>query len=261
MNFSTILKYLNYKLTASTDHDLHSPFLFEFYNELIINPYPFSDFKKLKAIRKQLRSNYSSILVNDFGAGSRKLKTANRNISAIARYGIAQQKQAEFLYRLVNKFKPNTIIELGTSLGLTSLYLSMASAESTIYTLEGCTALHEFSNKLFATQKVKNIKSIIGNFNDTFAALLSSIDFPGLIYVDGNHAYEPTMHYFKMALANKNSSTIIVFDDIYWSKEMEKAWKEICAHAGVTLSIDMFYFGIIFFRTEQKNKEHFVLRF
>ncbi len=261
MNVKTISTYLNYKLTAYTEHDLHSPFLYDFYNELIKNKYPFVDFETLHLIRKQLGINQQVIDITDLGAGSKKLNSNKRSIAEIAKHGIAQKKQAEFLYRLVNKFNPKTIIELGTSIGLTSLYLSSAVPGSTLYTIEGCPNLYEFSKDLFKKHKAKNIISIKGNFNDKLPELLSSLDSLDLLYIDGNHAYEPTMAYFEMALKKKNASTIIVFDDIYWSKGMEKAWKEICSYKEVSLSLDLFYFGMVFFRTEQKNKEHFVLKF
>lgn len=261
MKLKTILKYFNYKLTGFTEHDLHSPFIYNFYTELIINSYTFDDFERLKKLRKGLLYDQQSITIKDLGAGSKKMSTTERKISNIVRHGISQQKQAEFIYRLINKFKPQNIIELGTSIGLTSLYLSLASAKSNVYTLEGCPALLQFSNDLFKKQKISNIKMIPGNFNDTFSDLLSTLPTADFIYIDGNHAYEPTIHYFKLALAKKNASTIMMFDDIYWSDDMEKAWKEIYSNPEVTLSMDFFHFGIVFFRTEQKNKEHVVLKF
>jgi predicted O-methyltransferase YrrM len=261
MNLKNVLKYINYQLTAYTEHDLHSPFLYNFYIELINNKLPFADFEELNNIRKQLLANNTIIKISDFGAGSKKIKSNNRSIHQIAKYGIAQKKQAEFLYRLLNKFTPNTIIELGTSIGLTSLYLAKASHKSTIYTIEGCPNLYQLSSNLFQKQGIKNIKTINGNFNSEFPKLISQLPSLDFLYIDGNHAYEPTMSYFKMALAKKNANSIFIFDDIHWSKDMQKAWKEICEHPDVTISLDLFYFGIVFFRTENKNKEHFVLKF
>jgi predicted O-methyltransferase YrrM len=233
--------------------------------ELIKNENPFSDFEELNTIRKQLQSNTTTIEITDFGAGSKKLSrygaTNKRQINKIAKHGIAQKKQAEFLYRLLNKFIPKTIVELGTSLGLTSLYLSKALPNSNIYTIEGCPNLFNFSKELFKIEDAKNITSINGNFNIEFPKLLSNIDSIDFLYVDGNHAYQPTINYFNLALEKKNSNSIFVFDDIYWSEDMQKAWKEICAHKDVTLSLDLFYFGMVFFKTENKEKEHFVLKF
>lgn len=263
MELKTILKYINYKLTAYTEHDLHSPFLYNFYMELIKNEHPFGDFEELNTVRKELQKNSTAIEITDFGAGSKKLKSNKRPVNDITKHGIAQKKQAEFLYRLLNKFTPKTVVELGTSIGLTSLYLSKAVPKSNIYTIEGCPNLYQFSKQLFktSTDAASNIISINGNFNTEFPKLLSKIDSLDFLYIDGNHAYEPTMNYFKQALEKKNVNSIFVFDDIYWSEEMQKAWKEICNHKDVTLSLDLFYFGIVFFRTENKEKEHFVLKF
>ncbi len=261
MELKTILKYINHRLTSYTEHDLHSPFLYNFYMELIKNELPFGDFEEMNQVRKELLKDTTVIEYTDLGAGSKRLKSHTRIVKQIARHGIAQKKQAEFLYRLINKFNPQTIVELGTSIGLSTLYLSKAAPRSDIYTIEGCPDLVEFSNKLFHKQKAHNIQTIIGNFDTAFPKLLKSINSLDLLYIDGNHAYEPTMRYFKMALEKKNANSIFVFDDIYWSDGMKQAWKEICAHPEVTLSLDLFYFGIVFFRTEQKNKEHFVLKF
>jgi len=261
MEIKIILKYINYRLTSYTEHDLHSPFLFNFYMELIKNDHPFGDFEELKAIRTQLESDNTKITISDFGAGSKKLDTNTRIIKQIAKHGIAQKKQAEFLYRLLNKFKPKNSVELGTSIGLTSLYLSKALPKSSVYSIEGCPNLFDFSNELFKKVDVTNITTINDNFNSAFPNLLSKIDSLDFLYVDGNHAYEPTMSYFKAALNKKNTNSIFVFDDIYWSDGMQKAWKEICANKEVTLSLDLFKFGIVFFKTENKQKEHFVLKF
>lgn len=261
MEIKTVLKYINYRLTSYTEHDLHSPFLFNFYMELIKNEHPFGDFEELNAIRTQLESDDTKITIRDFGAGSKKLNTNTRIIKQIAKHGIAQKKQAEFLYRLLNKFKPKNVVELGTSIGLTSLYLSKAAPKSSVYTIEGCPNLFNFSNELFKKVDTTNITSVNDNFNSAFPKLLSKIDSLDFLYVDGNHAYEPTMSYFKAALHKKNTNSIFVFDDIYWSDGMQKAWKEICASKEVTLSLDLFKFGIVFFKTENKQKEHFVLKF
>lgn len=261
MNLKTVLKYINYRLTAYTEHDLHSPFLYDFYMELIKNEYSFGDFDALNFIRKKLLANNQSLEITDFGAGSKKLSSNKREIKQIAKHGIAQKKQAEFLYKLSNKFNPKNVIELGTSIGLTSLYFSKAIPKSTIYSIEGCSSIYQFSKQLFEEQKIKNIHLINGNFNIELPKLLNELESIDLLYIDGNHAYEPTMQYFNLALEKKNANSIFIFDDIYWSDDMEKAWKEICAHPEVKLSLDLFQFGIVFFRTEHKAKEHFVLKF
>jgi predicted O-methyltransferase YrrM len=229
--------------------------------QLIKNPNPFGDFEELTTLRKQLRVNTELIAVTDFGAGSKKLNSTHRSIQQIVRHGIAPQKQAEFLYRLMNFLNPKTVVELGTSVGLTSLYLAKAAPKAMVYTLEGCENLTAFSSQLFKTHHVKNITSITGNFNDTLPKLLNSLTTVDVLYIDGNHAYEPTMRYFELALQKRNEQTVFIFDDITWSEGMQQAWREICSHPEVTLSLDFFFFGVIFFRKEHKHKEHFILKF
>lgn len=229
--------------------------------QLVKNPNPFGDFEELKKLRKQLSVSADMIAVTDFGAGSKKLNSTNRSIKQIVTHGIAPQKQAEFLYRFINYLNPKTVVELGTSVGLTSLYLAKAAPKAMFYTLEGCANLTAFSSQLFKTNHVNNITSITGNFNDTLPTLLNSLATVDVLYIDGNHAYEPTMRYFELALQKKNHQSVFIFDDINWSEGMQQAWKEICAHPEVTLSLDFFFFGIVFFRREHKQKEHFILKF
>ena len=229
--------------------------------QLVKNPNPFGDFEELNKLRKQLSVSAEMIAVTDFGAGSKKLNSTNRSIKQIVRHGIAHQKQAEFLYRFINYLNPKTVIELGTSVGLTSLYLAKAAPKATVYTLEGCANLTAFSSQVFKTNHVNNITSITGNFNDTLPTLLNSITTVDVLYIDGNHAYEPTMRYFELALQKKNHQSVFIFDDINWSEGMQQAWKEICSHPEVTLSLDFFFFGVVFFRREHKQKEHFILKY
>lgn len=260
MGLKRALKYLNYQLTASTDHDVHSPFVFSFYQNLITKPQASKDFASLDALRAQLLEDKTRIHFTDLGAGSKSLGDRERIVKDIARHGIAQKKQAEFLYRLVQYFSPSTVVELGTSLGLSSLYLAKANAHTQVYTIEGCPELATFAQKQFEAQQADNITLISGNFDDVLPQLLTTLPKVDLAYIDGNHAYEPTLRYFHLLLQKKHRDTILVFDDLYWSKDMERAWEAIYTQPEVTLSMDFFQFGIVFFRTEQKNKEHFVLK-
>lgn len=258
---SLLKKYIRYKTRSFTDHDLHSPFVFNLYTELIRNKHRHYDFDTLDKVRHDLLNNRQVIEVTDFGAGSRVFKGSRRQVKEIAKHGISQRKYAEFIYRFANKFKPAKIVELGTSLGLGTLYLAKACPQSEVYTIEGSANLADFAKQLFEQQGQKNIEVLTGNFDDELPRLLHKLDSVDLLYVDGNHAYGPTLNYFEQALQKKHSGSIFIFDDIHWSEGMERAWNEIRQHPEVTLSLDLFYIGVVFFRKEQKQKEHFVLKY
>jgi predicted O-methyltransferase YrrM len=255
-----IQHYIKHVLTAKRGgHGVHSPFVYQLVENVFNNHHHFYAFEQLNALRKELCNNETELTINDMGAGSQKLSSAKRKVKDIALHGISSKRQAELMFRLCTYLRSKTIIELGTSLGLTSLYFSYTDAHSRVFTLEGSVELVNFSKTLFKQQERANITSIAGNFDETLPTLLADINSFDLLYIDGNHTYEATLRYFKIALEKINSDSVIIFDDIYWSKEMTKAWGEIKEHSAVTVSIDCFYFGMLFFRKEQKQKEHFKL--
>jgi len=258
--FQTILSYLRYRRRATTDYGLHSPFVFDFYTELIRNKLRHYDFEHLQQLRTQLLHDPTSLAITDLGAGSRKLHTSDRLVKDIARHGMTQKRQAELLFRLANKYEPRTTIELGTSLGLTTLYLAKARPSAQVHTIEGSNALHGYAKKLFEKERQQNINAIVGNFDTAFPLLLNELGSFDLLFIDGNHAKEPTLRYFELALKKKHAGSIIIFDDIHWSEGMEQAWNQIRRHPEVSISIDLFYMGIVFFRKEQREKEHFILK-
>lgn len=259
---NNISAYLNYYFRAKSAHGVHSPFVYKFITELLESwNEDYYQFEELAEVRKKLSKNRSVIEITDFGAGSKVFKDNKRKISDLVKHGTSKKKFSELYFKLVNFSNSQFIVELGTSIGLNTLYLSRANSASTIYTLEGCSALATFSKQLFEEQNAKNIYLINDTFEKAFPKLLSEIPKLDFLYVDGNHNYQSTLNYFKMGLEKRHNHSVFVFDDINWNTEMQKAWEEIKKHPEVTLSIDLFYAGIIFFRKEQKQKEHFVLKY
>jgi predicted O-methyltransferase YrrM len=163
---------------------------------------------------------------------------------------------------MVRFYKPQTVLELGTSLGITTCYLARANPDATIITLEGATSVLNMAKQNFKEARVGDIRTIGGNFDDTLGpALDSNLTTVDFAFIDGNHRREPTIRYFESIISKTNSHSIIVLDDIHWSKEMEQAWKYCKEHPSVVLTIDLFFIGILIFRKEIKEKQHFVVRF
>lgn len=235
-------------------HNVHSPFAYKLCEEVFYNSSVFYDFEFLKEIRNQLLKDETEIEVDDFGAGSANFKGNKRLVKTIAAKGISSVKQCELLYRLINYLKPETIIELGTSLGLTSMYLSLSNSKAKVYTIEGSKELSDFAKLLSKNNNITNCTFINEKFDDALPRLLNELSSVDLLYVDGNHTYESTLNYFKTAKEKCSNDSVFIFDDIYWNKNMFKAWEEIKHDATVTLSIDAFYFGIVFFKQEVKQK-------
>ncbi len=260
-NLSTFFKYINYRIGANTKYAVHSPFVFAFVTEILENHKgAFYAYDKIEPLRKQLLRDKRLLEVEDQGAGSTVFKTGTRRVCDIARYSVMRRKYAWLLHRIVASFKPETLIELGTSLGVTSLYLAAGNPRGTVYTLEGSKAIRHIALENFEAQHVKNIQSIAGDFDTELPPLLDTIGRLDFVLLDGNHRKEATLRYFEWCMAKSHNDTILVFDDIHWSAEMEEAWEIICKDPRVRTSIDLFQLGIVFLKQEL-HPAHFVLRF
>ncbi len=257
------VKYLRYWLTASNGkgHGIHSPFVYTFITQVLNDKRTFDCFRYIELKREELKNNNTEINVPDFGAGSRMQLNNKRKISAIAASSLKPKKYSRLLFRIVHFYKPENILELGTSLGVTTSYLSFANPSAKIITMEGAPEVAAVAKNNFNQLLLSNIKIAEGNFDDNLSSVVSKLSSVDFAFVDGNHRKQPTLNYFNQLLNVTTQSTIIIFDDIHWSTEMEEAWNEIKQHPLVTLTIDLFFSGIVFFRTEQKRKEHFTIRF
>ncbi|MCU0393120.1 MAG: class I SAM-dependent methyltransferase [Thermoflexibacter sp.] len=260
-----VFQYLSFWFKASDAHGIHSPFVFELYNQVIKADKEYYCFEILEELRTTLLKDHTLLAINDMGAGSKNIATSQRKISEIAKHSISKPKIAHLLFRLVDFFQPQTILELGTCLGITTLFLSEAAPKTArIYTFEGAEQLAQQASKFFAKditkQTTHNIELILGNLDETLKRKVKELDKIDFVFFDANHQKIPTLDYFETCISKVHESSVFVFDDIYWSEDMIAAWQAIQAHPRVTLSIDLFHLGLVFFR-EKQPKQHFKLRF
>lgn len=240
---------------------MHSPFVFDFIQQVLNNKNGRNPPPQLEALRRQLLHDDSTILIEDFGAGSRVENTAQKTIRQIAKTAVKPKKWSQFLYRLVQHYKPHTIIELGTSLGISTAYMAAAAPDATIITIEGSPQIQQCAAKNFEVLGMGFLKSLTGHFDVVLPQVLASVETVDLAYIDGNHRLQPTLHYFEQLLQKKHDTSVFIFDDIHWSGEMEEAWRTIQQHPDVRYTIDLFFVGVVFFRAEFKAKQHFTIRF
>ena len=247
-------KYLVYLQKAKTKYYLHSPFVYQFYLNVLEGETD-SQLKSILRLRGKLRNNNTLLKAEDFGTGNSLSKTVDdieKKVAVRHKYGV-------LLYRLVNYFKPQNILEIGTSIGLSSSYIALANVHSRIVSLEGSKEIAELAKQNHAALQIRNIKLVTGSFNETLPTSLQQFSSVDLVFFDGNHTKEATFNYFQQCLSKSTENSIFIFDDIYWSAEMSEAWEEIKQDARVTLTLDVYQFGICFFRKEKLTKEDFAL--
>lgn len=258
-----IKAYLKFLWNSKNEHGVHSPFVFSLLTKCFYDKKSKPEYAILKNYRKSLLQNKNFIEVTDFGAGSKVFKSNRRQISKIASTAGISPKRAELLFRVTNYFEPKNILEIGTSLGLATSALALGNLNAKVITLEGCPETANQCQLQLQKFNFNNVNSIVTEFEKYFQdiklRLKPETENFNLIYFDGNHSKKATLAYFDLLLPTIDNDSVWIFDDIHWSQEMEDAWEILKNHPKVTVTIDTFQWGFVFFRYEQQ-KEHFVIR-
>lgn len=261
--FTLAKKYLNYLLTASNGkgHGVHSPFVYHFIEQILNDKKEYPAYKIIEQRRNELLRDSAIIEVEDFGAGSSIIKSKKRVVKDIAASSLKNKKFAQLLYRMVVHYQPNNIIELGTSFGTTTSYLACANPAANVHTFEGAFSIANVAQQTFNQCTHGNVQLHLGNINETLPKHLQNITSFDFAFCDGNHQEQATIQYFEWLLQKTQDHSILVFDDIHWSAGMERAWDYIKQHEAVTLTIDLFFVGIVMVSKDFKVKQDFKVRF
>lgn len=256
-------RYLRFRGRAfhSKGHGVHSPFVYDLISEVLNDRGQYYYYPIIEGLRERLLLNRQRIDVEDLGAGSATGAGSTRTVRSIVRKAAKPRRIGQLLFRIANHYQPATMLELGTSLGLSTAYLAAGNLNATVISVEGSPAITSLARQNFESIGLKNIRVVEGNFDQVLPALIPQYAPLDLVYVDGNHRLEPTLRYFEQLLPAMNQASVLIFDDIHWSPGMEAAWNKIYTDSRVMLSIDLFYLGLVFFDPSFRVKQHFSIRF
>ncbi len=254
-------RYLLYRLFAPhrKGFGVHSPFVFFLVNEVLIKK-DNQHLLEINAWRNNIVKDDSIVVTVDTGAGSKVHSGLKRSVGRIAKKSSIRHKYGRVLYKLVSEFKPLTVIELGTGIGISTAYLSKAFEQAQVISIENDESKINIAAKELAKLNQENIVIKEGEFSEVLPSVMNALKHPLLFFIDGDHSYKASIEYFSMIKKVANPDTIIVFDDIRWSEDMEAAWMKIKQDESIRVSIDLFFMGIVFFR-EGIPKQEFIINF
>jgi predicted O-methyltransferase YrrM len=245
-----IKSFFSFYWKAITKYNVQSPFLYDFLTNILDTDKNYYAFSHIESERNRLKSVTTSIALKDYGAGSITFKGKNRKIGDIASTSLSGNTKCRILFQLANHYQCKYILELGTSLGISSAYLASADHQAQVVTLEGDENIAIKAKEVHHLLGLKNIMVTTGVFTDSLPKVLTQLPRIDLVFIDGHHEEHATLEYFHQILKKCNEQSIIVVDDIYWSEGMTRAWQSIITHPNVRLSIDLYDIGIVFFRKE-----------
>ena len=256
-------KYIRYYFTASNGkgHGVHSPFVYDFIRNVLNDGSQPAVFEKIEALRARLLRDSSWLEVEDMGAGSSVAKGRRRRVGEIARHAAKPRKLGQLLFRIARYYQCRQVVELGTSLGMSTAYLASGASGVRVWTIEGAASIAAVAARNFQELGLENVELVVGNFDERLPEVLDRAERPDLVFIDGNHRLEPTLRYFNWIMERGAVEAILIFDDVHWSEEMEAAWEAIQRDPRVYMTIDLFFIGIVVLREEFKVKQHFVVRF
>ena len=253
-----ISTWLKHRLTAwnTGGEGVHSPYLFEWVRMVMSDKHAYHVWEDIENVRAQVLISDQVIEFVDYGSGVKQLgheARDERRVKDIAKSSLARTKYAQMLFRLVNWLghqlregnKGLTIVELGTSLGVTTAYLASVDARDKVYTYEGCEAVAKIAKENWKMLEMNNIECFVGPIDET--QLRGCLERVDVAFVDANHTYEASLKYFDVLAQKVHEKSVVVMDDIHHSEEMERAWREICADERVTSTIDLYQMGLVFF--------------
>jgi len=257
-----VVGYLKHSFSVQSKYHIHSPFVFDFYSKVLQNGQHYPQYRVVNRLRRELETVSRFIKRKDLGVNGKDYPCDQRfvRVKDIVHHSSVNRKNGELLFRLIRHYKPSSILELGTSLGLSAIYFGLAAPESRIITIEGCIDSANLAHENFEKAGLKNVRVITGNFDEKLSQALAEMPSPDLVFIDGNPKKEPTLAYFEQCLQHIHPGTVLIVDDIHLSRGMTEAWNTICAHPRVKVSIDIYCMGIVFFK-EELSKEDFVLRY
>ena len=257
--FLLLQHFLAYYWRSSTVYDIHTPFVYKFAQEVVEDKRMFYPYQIIESTRQQLLNDDKPISIVDYGAGSKADQRQTRPLKNIVKHSAIATSAGRQLFRLVNWHKPQTILELGTSTGISTMYLNAGALNAKLITVEGCPQTATIAQQNFSRLGLNRIQVINLPFSEALDQLLPQQPTFDFVFLDGDHQLGHSLNYFERLQPHLHEESIFIIADMYWSHEMQQTWQAIKQHPKTTLSIDLFHIGIIYRHSIFQEVQHFSL--
>ncbi len=246
-----LIQFLGHFLRAKTRHGTHSPFVYALVDRCIYQNIEIPE--EVKKHFERLKQSNKKLVGMDFGKGSKM----SYRVADMARKSASMNFETDLLSRLARYHGAQSFLELGSNLGKSAAHVASVNSQMKVVGIEGMKSLAALAMQNIESLNISNVEIKPTTFDDFFRTNTETFD---MIFIDGDHRYQPTLDNYESSKKVLKGEGPIVLHDIYWSEGMTQAWEKIKADNDATVTIDLFFFGLVYFRKGQV-KEHFDIRF
>jgi predicted O-methyltransferase YrrM len=261
--FQTTLRWY---VRAKNPAVVRGEYLREFLREVYLDDRHYHAFDLVCSIRRHWRRQPGTVSTATLGAPSRTTRASRRPVSGLVRKNAIDAPTGKLLFRVALWLRASSILELGTNMGISGLYLHAPNTKATLHTVEGNEEVATLARQTFQMAGAgPGLRLHHASFDDwlkehlpsdTQAGTFQSLD---LLFLDGDHRYAPTLSYVKRLIPLRSAEAVFIVADIHWSPGMERAWEELKALPEVSASLDLYHLGVLFFKPGIE-KEHLAVR-
>ena len=251
---SDIFRYLKFIMHTRNHkgHGVHSPFSFDFITNVMNETAPFYIFSKIEYQRNSLAQDTTEFFITDLGTGNDR----TTSLKELIKREVKPRKYGQLLFRIVNHYQSKNILELGTSIGITTAYLASVDSRAKCSTIEGSKTKQQIAKSLHKDLKINNIKYICDNIDNCLEDIVKEYEYLDFVYFDANHTQEATKRYYDICVTKIHDKSVFVFDDIHWSNDMEIFWNELIKDERIKVSFELYGMGIVFFNSRIPKQQY-----
>jgi len=250
--YQTSRDFIWHRFASKTRHGVHSPFVYSLIDQCIYRSRPKPE-RRFVTFFERLKQDATPLKGMDYGKNEETIVP----VSVYAKQSAMPNFQVALMHRLVHYLKPASVLELGSNLGKSLAMMAAENPECELIGVEGNSSVAAYANQNLRALQLGNAKVVCSTFDAFLENDKLSFD---MIFLDGDHHYEPTMRYFNAIKHRLNGGGAIVLHDLYYSDGMKRAWAEIKKDRNVTITIDLFFFGLVWLGKNQA-KENFSIKF
>lgn len=260
MVFRFFADYLTHRLVAKTRHGTHSPFVYKLTDEVI---YDFSAKKiddSVEQQRKKLFDDDSSLILTENNECLGQLKLQQTTVKRLAKKLTNKKEVDRLIYRLVANRQPAVSLQIGTGLGVSAAYFSMANSRNPVKIIECEPEFSTVAQRIFSNLGIDNVELRTGNLQQLLHHTLLNSTKLDIVYFNKFKDGETLFNLFGLCLAKADENSMFIIKGIYSDPSTKTMWAKIKELPEVTVTVDLFWIGLVYFKKDQAE-EHFKIKF